>query len=118
MEGMEVMNMKKIVQQDLVRIYSGLTEAERSKFKDSTILFTGGAGFLGFYFITFLTHYQQKLGVKKVICLDNFQVGYPAWLKELRDEGRVELQFPARGRRTTSTTWHPSRPQFSTGSTP
>ena len=61
--------MKKIVQQDMDRIYSGLTEAERTRFQDSTILFTGGAGFLGFYFITFLTHFQQELGVKQVICL-------------------------------------------------
>ena len=83
--------MKKIVQQDMERIYSGLTEAERAKFQDSTILFTGGAGFLGFYFLTFLTHFQQELGVKKVICLDNFQVGCPAWLKALSDEGQVEL---------------------------
>ena len=48
--------MKKIVQQDLERIYNGLTEEERSKFQNSNILFTGGAGFLGFYFIQFLTH--------------------------------------------------------------
>ena len=39
----------------------------------------------------FLTHFQQELGVKKVICLDNFQVGCPAWLKALSGEGRVEL---------------------------
>ena len=83
--------MKKIVQQDLTRIYSGLTEAERSKFQGSTVLFTGGAGFLGFYFIQFLTHYQEELGIKKVICLDNFQVGCPAWLKELSGKGAVEL---------------------------
>lgn len=83
--------MKKIVRQDMERIYNGLTEQEREKFQGSTVLFTGGAGFLGFYFITFLTHYQRELGVKKVICLDNFQVGYPGWLKQLSEEGRVEL---------------------------
>lgn len=83
--------MKKIVQQDMQRIYEGLTEAERDKFRDSTFLLTGGAGFLGFYFITFLTHYQLELGVKKVICLDNFLTGYPKWLKALSEEGRVEL---------------------------
>ncbi len=83
--------MKKIIQQDMERIYKGLTEQERAKFQSSTVLFTGGAGFLGFYFITFLTHYRQELGIKKVICLDNFQVGYPKWLEQLRDEGQVEL---------------------------
>lgn len=89
-EGMEVTEMKKIVQQDMERIYDGLTEEERARFKDSTVLFTGGAGFLGFYFIQFLTHYQQELGVKKVICLDNFQVGRPRWLTELSGSGKVE----------------------------
>lgn len=83
--------MKKIVQQDLQRIYNGLTETERDRFKDSTFLFTGGAGFLGFYFIQFLTRYQKELGVKKVICLDNFQVGFPAWLKELSEQSRIDL---------------------------
>lgn len=82
---------KKIVEQDLKRIYSGLTAEERGKFRDSTILFTGGAGFLGFYFIQFLTRYQEELEIKKVICLDNFQVGCPAWLKELSGKGQVEL---------------------------
>lgn len=83
--------MKKIVAQDLARIYDGLTPAEREGLRDRTILLTGGAGFLGFYFISFLTHYQEALGIKKVICLDNFQVGCPGWLRELSAAGRVEL---------------------------
>lgn len=83
--------MKKIVQQDLKRIYDGLTIEEREKFHNRTVLFTGGAGFLGFYFIHFLTHYEKELGIKKVICLDNFQVGCPKWLQDLSKAGRVEL---------------------------
>ena len=83
--------MKRIVKQDLERIYNGLTEQERKDLGGSTVLITGGAGFLGFYFITFLTHYQKELGIKKVICLDNFQVGCPKWLQLLSDEGSVEL---------------------------
>lgn len=83
--------MKKIVQQDLKRIYEGLTQEEKSRFQGSTVLFTGGAGFLGFYFIQFLTHYKTSLGIKKVICLDNFQMGEPKWLKTLEAEGKVEL---------------------------
>ena len=90
MEG--VVMMKKIVQQDLERIYSGLSAEERAGFEDSTILLTGGAGFLGFYFIQFFTHYKAELGIKKVICLDNFQVGEPQWLKELSAAGQVELR--------------------------
>ncbi len=87
-----VVIMRKIVQQDLERIYSGLSAGERAQFAGSTILLTGGAGFLGFYFIQFFTHYQTELGIKKVICLDNFQVGEPQWLKELSENGKVELR--------------------------
>lgn len=83
--------MKRIVRQDLERIYNGLTPEEREGLRGSTVLLTGGAGFLGFYFIQFLTHYQKNLGIKKVICLDNFQVGYPKWLKDLSDQKNVEL---------------------------
>lgn len=59
--------MNRIVRQDLEHIYLGLTQAERSRLRDSTVLLTGGAGFLGFYFIQFLTHYKEELGIRRVI---------------------------------------------------
>lgn len=90
LEGL-VNDMKKIVQQDLERIYNGLTEKERGRLRNRTILLTGGAGFLGFYFIQFFTHFQEELGINRVICLDNFQVGEPKWLKDLSAAGKVEL---------------------------
>lgn len=65
------------------RIYNGLTAAERENFFGSTILFTGGAGFLGFYFIA---HYRKEINVEKIICPDNFKVGYPKRLKELKSK--------------------------------
>ena len=64
--------MKKIVKDDLERIYNGLTDEERKRFSGSTVLLTGGAGFLGFYFIHFLTYYQEELAIEDIICLDNF----------------------------------------------
>ena len=84
--------MKKIIRQDMQAIYDGLTEKEKFGFQDSTVLLTGGAGFLGFYFITFFSHYQERLGIRKIICLDNFQMGCPQWLKELGRAGHVELR--------------------------
>lgn len=83
--------MREVVLQDMVRIYNGLTEEERARFQGRVILLTGGAGFLGFYFIQFLTHFRRELGIRRIICLDNFQVGCPSWLQELRDSGLVEL---------------------------
>lgn len=87
-----VKRMKRIVAQDMDRIFCGLTQEERGRFDGATVLLTGGAGFLGFYFIQFFTHYQAELGIKKVICLDNFQVGEPKWLKDLAEAGKVELR--------------------------
>lgn len=87
-----MIDLKKIVTQDLERIFNALSNTERLQFRDSTILLTGGAGFLGFYFINFFTRFKQELGIKKVICLDNFHVGEPKWLKDLSCEGLVELR--------------------------
>lgn len=84
--------MKKIAEQDLERVFNALSDAERLRFRDSTVLLTGGAGFLGFYFIGFFTRFKEELGIRKVICLDNFQVGEPKWLKDLSREGSVELR--------------------------
>ena len=39
-----------ILNDDLTRIFNGLTDEEKAKFKDSTILITGCGGFLGYYF--------------------------------------------------------------------
>jgi len=89
-EGLGI-SMNKIAMQDIERIFNALSEQEKAALRDSTLLFTGGAGFLGFTFLQFLAHYRQQLGIRKVICLDNFQVGYPGWLKTLSDRGDVEL---------------------------
>lgn len=83
--------MNRVVVQDLQRIYHGLTLEEQNAFRESTVLLTGGAGFLGFYLIQFFAYYRKGLGIKKIICLDNFQVGFPKWLKDLDEEGQVEL---------------------------
>lgn len=83
--------MNSILNNDLTRIFDGLSQEEKLDFVDSTILLTGGAGFLGFYFIHFFSHYQEELKIKKIICLDNFLVGSPKWLQRLADENKVEL---------------------------
>lgn len=83
--------MRETVKRDMARIYNGLTAEERGRFQDSTILLTGGAGFLGFYFMQFFTHFRRELGIRQIICLDNFQMGCPQWLQELRDGGAVRV---------------------------
>ena len=83
--------MGNIVSQDLERIFDSLTSAERAKFYDSVILLTGAAGLLGFYFVNFFANFREKLGIKKLICLDNFRVGRPKWLKDIAPEQFCEI---------------------------
>lgn len=83
--------MNTIVRQDLKRIHDALSPREKESFADSTILITGCAGFLGFYLVQFYTAFRKELGIRHIIGLDNFQVGFPAWLKRLGDAGEIEL---------------------------
>ena len=60
---------------DFQYTFGKFTDGEISKFRNSTVLITGCAGFLGFYMVNFLFHFREELGLKRVICLDNFKIG-------------------------------------------
>lgn len=79
-----------IREEDLRSIYDALTEDERAKFEGSTVLVTGCAGFLGYYIMGFLADHGEELGIKKVIGLDNFMLGKPAWVERISEEPFVE----------------------------
>lgn len=73
-----------IVIEDLDYIVRNLENQE--KFEDATILLTGCAGFLGFYFLQYFSKYANKLGIKRIIGLDNFIVGHPEWIDNITKE--------------------------------
>lgn len=77
--------------EDLEYIYNNLTDEERRKFKDSTILITGCGGFLGYYFMHFFDAFSDKLGIKKVIGLDNFMLGKSEWIERLSENNLFEI---------------------------
>lgn len=79
-----------IKEEDLARIHAALTADERAKFDGSTVLITGCGGFLGYYFMNYLASYGKELGVEKVIGLDNFMLGTPAWVDEVSAQPFVE----------------------------
>jgi len=58
----------------------------RDMLMGSSFLITGCAGFLGFMFLHFLAASADKLGIKKIICLDNFILGRPDWIDNLVKE--------------------------------
>jgi UDP-glucuronate decarboxylase len=68
--------------------------AEKGRLKNSTVLVTGCAGFLGYYMMLYLVHYASQLGIKKIIGLDNFMLNRPVWIDTLRDgsRGMVEIE--------------------------
>lgn len=75
-----------IVTQDLEYIFS---KVEGEKFRNSTILITGCAGFLGFYFMKFFDKFSSELGIKKIIGLDNFMLRKPRWVDDLSDKCEI-----------------------------
>ena len=74
------------LEKDLQHTFESLSERERQKFSDSTILITGSAGFIGYYLTNFFQRFRAELQLKKIICLDNFMLGRPAWQEAISDE--------------------------------
>lgn len=83
--------MNSILQEDLENIYQNIGEA-RNKFNGSNIFITGCCGFLGYYFLNFFNTYKNKLGIKSIVAVDNFQVGRPEWVEDILKDGNIELQ--------------------------
>lgn len=88
-----MINKNEIIKHDMEYILSSLTQEEIKIFNEKTILITGCAGFLGFYFINFLVHHHHILGLKRIIGLDNFMLGYPSWLNDLSQQYHNLLQI-------------------------
>lgn len=70
-----------ILQEDLDSIHSIIKS--KGDWEGATIIVTGCAGFLGFYFMHYLACCGRALGIKKVIGLDNFLLGRPTWILNL-----------------------------------
>ena len=79
------------LEKDLQYTFDSLSIKERKKFEKSTVLITGSAGFLGFYFVHFFYRFKDELAVKKVICLDNFLLGEPKWQEEILKDERFKV---------------------------
>ncbi len=76
--------MNKIVEDDLKKIH--LQFGNSFNFGNSTILITGCAGFLGYYFMHYFYYYAKELGIKKIIGLDNFMIKKPTWMEKLSNK--------------------------------
>ncbi|MGX2983625.1 NAD-dependent epimerase/dehydratase family protein [Helicobacter sp. 23-1045] len=75
-----------IVNNDLEYIFQNI---DGKKFDNATILITGCAGFLGFYFMKFFDRFAGELKIKRIIGLDNFMLRRPKWIDELSDKCEI-----------------------------
>lgn len=81
-----------VLKDDFDHTFNGLSAEEREKMREATLLITGCGGFLGYYFMHFFRDKAAELGLKKVIALDNFMLGYPAWVKKLEEDALFDIQ--------------------------
>jgi UDP-glucuronate decarboxylase len=81
-----------VVTEDLNSICGSL-RAEFPRMAGKRLLITGGAGFLGYYLVQAVLHWNRQQAASEQVCLtvlDNFARGLPQWLEAL-DDPRLRL---------------------------
>ncbi len=80
-----------VVADDLERITRDLA-AELSAMAGDSLLITGGAGFLGYYLVQTITHFNETADEPIALTVfDSFARGEPAWLETLAENRQVKL---------------------------
>jgi nucleoside-diphosphate-sugar epimerase len=89
----EVISLDELLSQDLEYIRDSLAD-ELSEMSGRRMLITGGAGFLGYYFVqTALDWNRANSGEPPidVVVYDNFLRGTPGWLQELEADSQLSI---------------------------
>ncbi len=94
MTGLKVLPLAELLGRDLDYICGNLRE-EFGRMAGSTLLITGGAGFLGYYLVLAAVHFNRTTGRDQPIRItvwDNFARGEPQWLRELGGEPNLRVE--------------------------
>lgn len=87
-------NTKKVILADLNYITENLSP-ELSELSNKRLMIAGGAGFLGYYLVQAILHWNKINSDKAPINLvvyDNFMRGVPDWLEELRGKNNIKIE--------------------------
>ncbi|TWB87300.1 UDP-glucuronate decarboxylase [Bradyrhizobium macuxiense] len=77
------MTVSLVVKEDIEHIHAALS---RGRFAGATVLVTGCAGFLGYYFLQYLTRKAGELELRRIIAIDSLLLHRPQWLIDLNAE--------------------------------
>lgn len=94
MSSTKVLPLADLLARDLDYICGNLRE-EFGRMAGSTLLITGGAGFLGYYLVLAAVHFNRTAARGQPIRItvwDNFARGEPQWLRELGGEPNLRVQ--------------------------
>ena len=87
MKGRDMTEVSALIEEDLEHILASC-DCEFEEMKGQSLLITGGAGFLGYYFVKTILHWNSKSSDRdkiRLYVLDNFIRGKPRWLTELQE---------------------------------
>jgi nucleoside-diphosphate-sugar epimerase len=89
-----LIGLQQLLDEDLDAICADLA-AEFSEMSGRRLLVTGGGGFLGYYLVQSVLHWNESRAADAKIDItvyDNYIRGVPEWLEALRDRPRLELR--------------------------
>ncbi len=80
---MSIQEVPNITSEDMQYIFDSLSNFDKEKLQNATILITGFAGSLGYSLLHFFLLFGEKLGIQKVYGIDNYMFGKPNWLERI-----------------------------------
>ncbi len=89
-----VIELRQLLTEDLEQICTDLT-GEFTEMSGGRILVTGGGGFLGYYLVQSILHWnrtRENHDPIDLVVYDNYARGVPEWLEELRAQPHLELR--------------------------